>query len=76
MKYLLLLAVLGAGLWLWVRSRRPRVPPPAGRKAKPEDMVQCAHCGLHLPRSDALLGEGGLFCGAQHRQAFEQSRHE
>lgn len=76
MKYLLLLAVLAGALWLWMGRPRPRVPPAPRRKGAPEDMVQCAHCGLHLPRSEALPGKGGLFCDAQHRNAFHQSSPE
>jgi len=34
-------------------------------------MVACAHCGLHLPRSDALvLGNASrpaYYCSAEHR---------
>jgi uncharacterized protein len=43
------------------------------RKARPpqaQPMVACAHCGVHLPRSDAVAdGAGRLFCGDAHRIA-------
>lgn len=49
-------------------SNAPSMKP--GEGAKAEDMVACARCGVHLPRSDAVL-EGGTFhcrdnprCGA------------
>jgi uncharacterized protein len=71
MKYVLLIAVVLLVLWL-LKPRR-RVEPPAQRKAVPgtEPMVVCAHCGVHLPSSDALPGRGGVFCGEAHRQAHE-----
>jgi uncharacterized protein len=76
MKYLIFLFVLVGGLWLlWGQWGRSRVPPEA-RKKKPESMVQCAQCGLHLPRSEALLGLGSIFYDEQHRRIFEQSTHE
>jgi uncharacterized protein len=36
-------------------------------------MVACAQCGVHLPASDALPGRGGVFCGEDHRAAFERT---
>lgn len=35
-------------------------------QAPSEQMVRCAHCGIHLPRSDALLADGRTWCGAEH----------
>ncbi|MFI4940987.1 MAG: PP0621 family protein [Burkholderiales bacterium] len=35
---------------------------------KAEEMLQCAHCGVHIPASEALIGEAGLvFCCEEHR---------
>jgi uncharacterized protein len=31
-----------------------------------EQMVRCAHCGIHLPRSEALLSNGQTWCCAEH----------
>ena len=35
-------------------------------RAPSEQMVRCAHCGIHLPRSEALLLEGRTWCGTEH----------
>lgn len=35
--------------------------------ASPEDMVRCAHCGVHLPRSEAILSRDEFFCCEAHR---------
>lgn len=32
----------------------------------PEAMVRCAHCGIHLPRSEALLVQGKTWCSEEH----------
>lgn len=75
MKFLLLVVVIGIGLFFLLGRRRPSEPPPgAGRAAPPEPavkaMVACAHCGVHLPRDDALLDNAGRpFCGEAHRIA-------
>ena len=39
----------------------------------PQRMAVCEHCGVHLPREDALPGLGGDFCSLAHRKAFENS---
>lgn len=71
MKFLLLLVVALLVLWAW-RSNRPVAPP---RKSKPDtqpqDMVSCAQCGLHFPKADAVAGDKGLYCCAEHRQRAE-----
>ena len=76
MKLLLLLLVVGIAFWMIVARRRgPRVPPPSNPShppaaPAPATMVACAHCGVHLPRPDALVdGDGGLYCSEAHRRA-------
>ncbi|MEO6362204.1 MAG: PP0621 family protein [Caldimonas sp.] len=78
MKFVLFILAVLVLLWL-VRGavarrggggKRP-VPPPA---ASPQAIVACAQCGVHLPRDEALPGQGGVFCGAAHRAAFEKER--
>jgi uncharacterized protein len=71
---LLILVVLGV-LW-FARAGRGRVAPPTPRAPDVplhEAMVSCAHCGLHLPSSEALPGRGGVFCGEAHRAAYERA---
>jgi uncharacterized protein len=42
---------------------------PAQRSpAKPLAMVACAHCGTHLPSSEALQAGGVFYCSAEHRE--------
>lgn len=45
-------------------------PPPETSSNRPVAMVPCAHCGVHLPGSDALVNEAGQpFCSEAHRRA-------
>ena len=42
-----------------------------GRKkteTRAENMVACAHCGVNLPRSEALEADANWFCGEEHRR--------
>lgn len=78
MKYLLVVLVVLFAIWLWRHNRREpphqthhRPPPPAASPTPPptQDMVACAHCGLHLPIADAVPGAqaGVYYCGQAHR---------
>ncbi|MEK9952076.1 MAG: PP0621 family protein [Curvibacter sp.] len=74
MKFLLFLAIVLLGVWLWRSSRgnehadRAAPPPDAGG---PQEMVRCAHCGVHLPHDDAVVGRIGRYCSPEHRQLAE-----
>ena len=40
-------------------------PPPARAG---EDMVRCAQCGVHLPRSESFTTRGAFYCSAEHQR--------
>ena len=76
---LLVLAVL-VFVWLLRRalgSRKPdtRQPRSQAPGAATPDLVACAHCGVHLPRSEALAEPGvdapqvgRFYCCEEHRR--------
>ena len=73
----IILLVLGLLAVYWIlKSFRRRVdrgepkPPAAGG----EDMVQCAQCGVHLPRSESITTQGSFFCSAEHQRAHQAGR--
>ena len=70
MKYLLWLAVIALVWWAWRRtqSKAHRQHPPAGPRP-PQEMVTCAHCGVHLPHNEAAAGAQGQYCSPAHRSA-------
>lgn len=73
----LLVLVLVVVLVLWLMKGRGRGVPerPAARPEEggaaggPQPMVACAHCGVHLPRTEALLLGERAYCCAAHRDA-------
>ena len=72
---LILLVVVLVGCWI-ARSRAPH-PPREGRRRdasppRPEQIVACAHCGLHLPRAEAVRGATGYYCSEAHRLAHDE----
>jgi uncharacterized protein len=74
-KYLMVIAVVGVLLWLMLgRNRRVGGGGPAkaatARPASPVEMIECAHCKVHLPRTDARFDAAGHpYCGDAHRVA-------
>lgn len=74
MKYLLVLFVIGIGLWVLLgRGRRARRRADASVQreaaAAKARMTACAHCGLHVPEAEALFdAQGRAFCGDEHRR--------
>ena len=49
------------------RARTPTAPPtPKATLGKSEEMVRCHHCGVYLPRSEAVLKSGHLWCSKEH----------
>ena len=75
MKFLLLLAIVLLLAWLWRSGRRGASSTDAAARPAsppgPQEMVRCAHCGVHLPHSDAVVGRIGLYCSPEHRQLAE-----
>jgi uncharacterized protein len=77
MKILLFLVAVFVLLWLLrgaTGRRRTGAPGRPHAQAAPQEMIACAHCGVHLPRDEALPGRGGVFCGDAHRAAFEKAQ--
>jgi uncharacterized protein len=67
MKWLILLLVIWV-VWRAFRSFRPPAPP-AARSPKGEVMLACAHCGLNVPQSEALIDGPSLsYCCEAHRR--------
>ena len=70
-KLLLILAALVL-VYALVRAyqgaARRRGGPPSPRGQAAEDMVRCARCGVHLPRSEGLMSGGEFFCSDEHRR--------
>ena len=72
-----ILLVLGLLLVYWVlkgylrRVDRAGPKPPA---AGGEDMVQCARCGVHLPRSESITTQGMSYCSPEHQRIDQAER--
>ncbi len=80
MKYLVVIAVVLIGFWLWRKNREnlsstkddPIHPlQPGSQNLPPQIMISCVQCGVHLPSSEAVAGKLGRYCSSAHRQQKE-----
>ena len=73
----LILVVAGFMIAWWIlKGYRRRVDRRDAERTPPEaeSMVQCAQCGVHLPRSEGLLTKGLYYCSADHRRQHESRK--
>jgi uncharacterized protein len=69
-KYVLVLLVVVVFGWLMLRGRGPsKASRDKAPKGQAQSMIECAHCGVHLPRSDAVLDRNGSYCCDAHKMA-------
>ncbi|WP_241663894.1 PP0621 family protein [Stutzerimonas nosocomialis] len=71
-RLLILIALIAAAVWLWRRLTHKK--PPLKTHAEPgaAPMVRCAHCGVHVPRQQALLAHDQWFCSRAHLEQGEK----
>ena len=67
---ILLLIAIGFVVLAVIRTyqRSLNKPSTPARDQTVEDMVKCAHCGVNLPRSEAIYSGGDFFCTPEHQQ--------
>jgi uncharacterized protein len=70
-RLIFILFVVVALVWLLRRA--------AGRRSEedaspPSELVRCARCGTHVPRSEARVASGGLlYCSDEHARLGPES---
>jgi uncharacterized protein len=71
----LLLILLGVISWIRLQRRNDASSSSSSsvssKAPMPQDMLPCAHCGVHVPRHDTITGSRGVYCSAEHRQQHE-----
>lgn len=76
MKFIVLVAVILIAAWWW-RTGRKLPPENGGRTSRswsgrrPQEIVRCAHCGVHVPLSDAVATRTAHYCSIEHRRIAE-----
>lgn len=70
MSRLLFFIAIAFVIYLLIKSFRRNTPPQNPGVA--EDMVRCAQCGVHLPKSESVREQDKDFCCAAHRDAYRK----
>jgi uncharacterized protein len=66
-KLLVLIALILVGVWLARRALRPSAPhADAPSEKKSDELVRCAQCAVLLPRAEARMAGGVLYCSEEH----------
>jgi uncharacterized protein len=67
------LILIAVALWLVItilkryrKNLEQSGHPHLGSSGNAETMVQCAHCGIHLPLSESIESNGRYFCSKAH----------
>jgi uncharacterized protein len=63
-----LIAIVALVFWLLKRYRNGLDKRQEPRIAGDEEMVRCAQCGVHHPRSESIAADGRFFCSSEHRR--------
>ena len=58
------IVLIAAAFWLWRRLTRKRPERKVGPDTLP--MVRCAHCGIHVPREQAIEAQDQWYCSRAH----------
>ena len=68
MRFIVLIALVVIAVWLIRRALREPAQNTGldGKTQAGGELVRCARCGLHLPRSEARQAGGALYCGEEH----------
>ena len=65
-RLLVLIVLVVLAVWFIRRALRRLQPGDKQPLVKESELVRCAHCGVHLPRSEARQAEGILYCSEEH----------
>lgn len=68
--------LLAIAIWLLIaviKRYSQSMQNPSPRAGGSEDMVQCAYCNVHLPKSDSLFIDNQYYCCEAHsKQPHDQ----
>ena len=71
----LIFYIIIAILIYWIiKNRQPKEEKTETLLESSEDMVSCTHCGVHLPKSEAITSHNNqYFCCTEHRNLYTSS---
>jgi len=68
MRYLLLIIAVIAAVLILKQLYGPRKKPTIKKIPASTTIVRCEHCGVHIPKEEALYVDQQYFCSEEHRR--------
>ncbi len=68
MSRLLFILIIVAFIFWLLKSKRREPPSTNHQTPAAQDMVRCSYCGVHLPRNEAILKGGKIYCCTAHSE--------
>ena len=73
MSRILIVIVIFIAIYLLLKYYRKQMPKKdvldEGAPKHRENMVRCAHCGVHLPKGESIVVDHKHYCSEVHRRA-------
>lgn len=73
---LIRILIIALVVWLLLRMIKNWASRPAGvqKDTRPEveSMVRCQHCGLHIPKQEAIRSDNYYYCSQEHLQLHQK----
>lgn len=63
-RLIFIIVVIALVYWLFKSYRRQQHK--QDEPSKTQDMVSCANCGIHLPKSESQFVDGKYYCSEAH----------
>lgn len=67
-KFLILVFLVVLLYRVFTRTKRVRRPPRVPAAPQVEAMIQCAHCGVHVPLGESVAEGERRYCCEEHRR--------
>ena len=71
-RILVLLVLIAIVILAMKRLKRSSPAPQVKEKATAGQMVQCATCGLYVPKQEAIQHQGKYYCSVAHRDEHKR----
>ena len=72
LRLIILLVIVAMLLWLLKRLFSPDPDPEQLQSTKPENMLQCKYCGVHVPESSIVTLKQEPYCCQEHADLDQQ----
>ena len=69
----LIFIIVIIALVYWLFKSYGKQPAKPDESPRSQDMVSCAHCGVHLPKNESLFANEKYYCCAAHSRGQSEN---